>query len=163
MRVVTAATVLTLSLFASPLAMAQTAPPASPATPPAARAPSASQPQWYTLRSDDIRASKLIGTSVKNDANETIGSINELVFGRDGRIAAVVIGVGGFLGIGEREVGVNFESLRVSHDTNGRLVAMLNLTKDTLKSAPAWTWGSERSGGMPPAYRANPPTDTTRK
>lgn len=151
-------TLLALSLFASPLAIAQTAPPPAPATPPAA-----SQPQWYTLRNDDIRASKLIGTSVKNDANETIGSINELVFGRDGKIAAVVIGVGGFLGIGEREVGVNFQSLRVSHDTNGRLVAMLNVTKDTLKSAPAWTWGSERSGGMSPAYRANTPADTTRK
>src|SRR5262245_49834146 len=136
MRIATATTALALSLAVAPFATAQTT-----QAPPAVKAPSAnaSQPEWYRLQSDDIRASKLIGTSVKNDANETIGNINEVVLGRDGKVAAVVVGVGGFLGIGEREVGIGFQSLRLSHDTNGKLTAMLNVSKDALKAAPAWT------------------------
>jgi hypothetical protein len=92
-----------------------------------------------------MRASKLIGTSVKNDANETIGSINEVVLGKDGKVAAVVIGVGGFLGMGEREVAVNFDSLRMSQDSNNRTLVTLDATKDSLKAAPEWRWAGDRS------------------
>ena len=93
-----------------------------------------------------MRASKLIGTTVKNDADESIGSINEVVLGKDGKVAAVVIGVGGFLGMGEREVAVNFDSLRVAQDGNNRTVVSLDATKDSLKAAPEWSWVGDRSG-----------------
>ena len=87
-----------------------------------------------------MRASKLIGTNVLNAANETVGSINEIVLGKDGRVAAVIIGVGGFLGIGEREVAVNFNSIRKARDQNNNLVLTMDATKDSLKAAPAWRW-----------------------
>jgi hypothetical protein len=50
------------------------------------------------------RASKVVGLSVYNDSNESIGSINELLMDKSGGIKAVVIGVGGFLGVGEHLV-----------------------------------------------------------
>lgn len=59
-----------------------------------------------------MRASKLIGAAVRNDANESIGDINEIILDKDGKVAAVVVGVGGFLGMGEREVALEFKSLR---------------------------------------------------
>jgi sporulation protein YlmC with PRC-barrel domain len=117
----------------SPNAQAQTQTPPSPNA----------QAQWYGHQSNEIRASKLIGTTVQNDANESIGKINELILSKDGgKVAAVVVGVGGFLGMGEHEVAMNFDSLRLSQDSNGKVLVVFNATKDSLKAAPAWTWTS---------------------
>jgi len=127
-----------VALAASPLAIAQTTP-----TPPPATSPSG-QPMWYSHQADEMRASKLIGTKVVNAANDTIGDINEIVLGRDGKVAAVVIGVGGLLGIGEREVAVSFSSLQMRRDQNNNLMVVVNATKDVLKSAPEWRWNTTR-------------------
>ena len=125
----------------SPNAQVQTppSPNAQVQTPPSPNA----QVQWYSHQGTEIRASKLIGTSVQNDANESIGKINELILSKDGKVAAVVVGVGGFLGMGEREVAMNFEALRLAQDGNGKLRVVFNATKDQLKAAPAWTWTSD--------------------
>jgi hypothetical protein len=127
-----------LLLGASPLAFSQTTP--AP-TPPPATTPSG-QPMWYSHQADEMRTSKLLGTKVVNTANETIGDINEIVLGKDGKVAAVIIGVGGFLGVGEREVAVSFESVRMSRDQNNNLVLTVNATPDLLKNAPQWRWDS---------------------
>jgi sporulation protein YlmC with PRC-barrel domain len=58
------------------------------------------------------RASKLMGLDVYNEANEKLGDINELVVDKDGKIHAVVIGVGGFLGMGEHDIAVTMDKLR---------------------------------------------------
>ena len=58
------------------------------------------------------RASKLVGLSVYNDNNESIGAINDLLTEKDGKIKAVVIGVGGFLGVGEHLVAIPFEKVK---------------------------------------------------
>jgi sporulation protein YlmC with PRC-barrel domain len=123
-----------LALAASPLALAQTTP-----TPPPATTPSG-QPMWYSHQADEMRVTKLIGTTVVNAANETIGDVNEIVLDKDGKVAAVIIGVGGFLGMGEREVAVSFSSLQTRRTDNDRLVLIVNATKDTLKNAPDWRW-----------------------
>jgi sporulation protein YlmC with PRC-barrel domain len=58
------------------------------------------------------RASKLAGLSVYNDKNESVGSINDLLTDKSGNIKAVVIGVGGFLGVGEHLVAVPFDKVK---------------------------------------------------
>ena len=60
----------------------------------------------------DWRASKLAGLSVYNDSNESVGSINDLLTDKSGNIKAVVIGVGGFLGVGEHLVAVPFDKVK---------------------------------------------------
>jgi sporulation protein YlmC with PRC-barrel domain len=60
----------------------------------------------------DWRASKVVGLSVYNDNNESIGSINDLLTDRSGNIKAVVIGVGGFLGMGSQLVAVPFDKIK---------------------------------------------------
>ena len=112
-------------------------------TPPPVASPSG-QPMWYSHQADEMRASKLIGTKVVNAANESIGDINEIVLGKDGKVAAVIIGVGGFLGMGEREVAVNFDSLRMNRDSSNNLVLTVNATKDVLKGAPEWRWDTTK-------------------
>ena len=58
------------------------------------------------------RASQLSGVEIYNDRNEEIGEISEVLIDRDGSVKAVVISVGGFLGMGERNVAVPFERLQ---------------------------------------------------
>jgi sporulation protein YlmC with PRC-barrel domain len=157
------ATLLILSV--SPLALAQTSAPdtttrgqqpsphaaSPPDTTTQGQQPSphavnpSAQAQWYNRQGNEIRASKLIGTSVRNSANERIGDINEVILDKSGKVSAVVIGVGGFLGMGEREVAISFASLQLT-DENGKTVVMANATKDNLKAAPQWTWSADRSG-----------------
>src|ERR1700758_241645 len=58
------------------------------------------------------RASKVVGLNVYNDKNESLGSINDLLTDKDGNIKAVVIGVGGFLGVGEHLVAVPLDKVK---------------------------------------------------
>jgi sporulation protein YlmC with PRC-barrel domain len=60
----------------------------------------------------DWRASKVAGLRVYNDKNESVGSINDLLMDKRGNIKAVVIGVGGFLGVGEHLVAVTFDKVK---------------------------------------------------
>src|ERR1700716_479711 len=63
-------------------------------------------------RDGQWRASKLIGVNVYNEANEKIGEIEELIIDKSGKVDNVVLGVGGFLGMGEHYVAVPMEKLR---------------------------------------------------
>jgi sporulation protein YlmC with PRC-barrel domain len=58
------------------------------------------------------RASKVVGLSVYNDKNESLGSINDLLMDKSGNIKAAVIGVGGFLGVGEHLVAIPLEKIK---------------------------------------------------
>jgi 3D (Asp-Asp-Asp) domain-containing protein len=81
-------------------------------------------------------ASQFNGQPVTNDTGESIGNISDLLFDKSGRIANVVIGVGGFLGIGEKNVAMPFTALSVTADANGKRVVKVALSKDQLKAAP---------------------------
>jgi sporulation protein YlmC with PRC-barrel domain len=150
MKVTTFVAAIGIALAALPLAWAQTRSEPQkdkPAiTPPAATTPAEKiQPQWYTRKGDEMRASKLIGADVRNTANEDVGEINEVILDKDGKVAAVVLGVGGFLGMGERQVAVEFKSLRFA-EKDGAPTVTIDATKDALKSAPEWKWAGNRSG-----------------
>jgi hypothetical protein len=137
--------VTTLVLAASPLVLAQTQPQhETPATkPPAATAPAEKmQPMWFTGQGSEIRASKLIGVSVMN-AYDRVGEINEVILSKDGKVVAAVIGVGGFLGMGERAVAFEFNKLRL-WSGGSEPVATIEITKDALKKAPEWKWAGDQ-------------------
>lgn len=93
----------------------------------------------YTQVDTDRLASKIIGSPVYDgpaaDANN-LGKINDLVLDQNGQVAAVVLGVGGFLGIAEKQVAVDFGALQwvVAADNTERWV--LQTTKDQLSAAP---------------------------
>jgi sporulation protein YlmC with PRC-barrel domain len=63
------------------------------------------------IEPDQIQASRLIGTTVVGQNNEAIGDINDVIVDRNGQAVAVVVGVGGFLGIGEKDVAVPFQAV----------------------------------------------------
>ena len=71
-----------------------------------------------------------------NENNESIGEVTDLITDKDGKITALVIGAGGFLGIGEKDVAIRFEDVKVSRDENNDLTIMAKVDKQTLTSAP---------------------------
>ncbi|HVH80107.1 MAG TPA: PRC-barrel domain-containing protein [Stellaceae bacterium] len=95
-------------------AMAQTAPAPGART----TAPESSSVNTQTqLKPGEWRASKLIGLSVYNSQNDNIGSIKELIVDQQGSLDSAVIGAGGVVGMGERDVAVPFKDLKWSNQT----------------------------------------------
>jgi sporulation protein YlmC with PRC-barrel domain len=87
---------------------------------------------------DEWLARVFIGQAVYNAAGETIGDVNDLVFNRRGQISTVVIGVGGFLSIGEKGVGVPYSKLTFNVGKTGERVIVVALSKQDLTQAPAF-------------------------
>ena len=79
-----------------------------------------------------------IGAPVQNSSGELIGDINDLVFGAAGHISAVALGVGGFLGMGEKIVAVPFSSLKINTGRDGVRIIVVPLDKAALEQAPAF-------------------------
>jgi sporulation protein YlmC with PRC-barrel domain len=63
-------------------------------------------------REGEWRATKLAGVSVYNDSNEKIGEVNDVILDKSGKATTVILGVGGFLGMGEHYVAVTFDQLK---------------------------------------------------
>ena len=85
------------------------------------------------------RASKVIGSSVVNDANQTIGKIDDLLITRDGKDPYAVLSVGGFLGMGSRMVVIRYDSLKFAD----KKIVLPGGTKDGLKMLPAFEYSKE--------------------
>ena len=92
----------------------------------------------------DWLASNLIGVSVNNASNENIGSITDLISDQSGKVIGVIVGAGGFLGIGEKDVAIRFEDLKLSRDENDDVTALVNISQDTLAAAPDYETLSEQ-------------------
>jgi sporulation protein YlmC with PRC-barrel domain len=90
-------------------ALAQSNPPASAANPAPASTVTTTAPR---AQSNLWRSSKLIGLNVYNDKNEKLGDINEILLDKSGKVEGVVIGVGGFLGMGEHDIKVDMAKLK---------------------------------------------------
>jgi PRC-barrel domain len=86
------------------------------------------------------RASKVIGSSVLNDANETIGKIDDLLVTRDGKEPYAVLSIGGFLGMGTHMVVVRYDSLKFGPDNK---IVLPGGSKDGLKMLPAFEYSKE--------------------
>ncbi|WP_051960903.1 PRC-barrel domain-containing protein [Devosia riboflavina] len=97
----------------------------------------------YVAADTDNLGTRLIGQPVYSSAGddaEEIGSINDLVFSEGGQIEAVVIGVGGFLGIGEKNVAVDFDSLEFTLAADNTERWVLPTTAEALTTAPDFVW-----------------------
>ena len=85
------------------------------------------------------RASKVIGSSVVNDANETIGKIDDILVSSDGKEPFAVLSIGGFLGMGSHLVAVPYDSLRFVD----KKFELPGGTKEGLKMLPEFKYASE--------------------
>ena len=90
-----------------------------------------------TQTEDELRTSKIVGSKVYNNANENIGSVEDIVLKPDGSMDEVVLSVGGFLGIGDKYVSVPFNDLKITRDGSS-LKITTDGTKASLKALPAY-------------------------
>ena len=132
----------------------------------------------------DWTAQALIGRTVENDAGDNLGDINNVILNEKGDVVAVTIGVGGFLGIGEKNVGVPFQALEFRTDEaradraterddadekkesadkrrearfdteHSNIRIVLDATKEQLEAAPEFVWLDEQSTGSAREERA---------
>ena len=89
-------------------------------------------------------ANKLIGRSIKNAQDETIGKVEFVYIDKDGKVDSVIVGVGGFLGMGEREVKLAWKDLKISQ---GGEKVTVNMTKDQLKAMAPYKYSDTKWRG----------------
>ncbi len=106
-----------------------------------------------TQAAGEQSTSSIIGLRVENSAGDKLGDINYLVLDNSGKVSTVVVGVGGFLGVGEKNIGVPYGELKFN-DKDGHHVAIIDATKDSLSSAPNYVW-TEKSAMEKIEDRAN--------
>ena len=102
-------------------------------------------PQTVNLTKVDVikvatgyRASKVIGASVVNEANDTVGKVDDVIIGQDGKSPFVVLSVGGFLGMGTKLIVLPYEQLKAT----GNKLVLPGATKDALKDLPEFKYAS---------------------
>ncbi|MEQ1696385.1 MAG: PRC-barrel domain-containing protein [Hyphomicrobiaceae bacterium] len=84
-------------------------------------------------------AHRLVGTKVLNSQAEEIGSVKDVVVDKAGTVTAVVVGVGGFLGIPEKLVAVPVNQIHIGDVVQSSRVVVLDATKEALKAAPTYS------------------------
>jgi sporulation protein YlmC with PRC-barrel domain len=117
------------AIFAAIIAAAAPAAYAQTSTMPAARTAVTS----HIIQRDEVRASKMIGSSVYDLQNRNIGKVSDLVLNKDGAVDVVVLDVGSFLGMGGKYVGVPISDIKTD---NNRLT--LDRTKEQLQAMAAY-------------------------
>jgi sporulation protein YlmC with PRC-barrel domain len=146
------------ALMASGIAFAQTTPdqqkPAeqqkeAPVTPDPSQTGQSSEQQKTPTATDSnvavtvdaskaVLATSFIGSSVYTSANENIGDINDIIFDDKGAIQAVIVGVGGFLGMGEKDVALPLNKITVTRDETNAIKLTVQSSRDELEKAPAF-------------------------
>ena len=126
----------------------------TPSTPPARVAATQLQP-------GQIRATQMDGATVYDTQNQKVGDVKDIILDRDGKVAAVVLDVGAFLGIGGKYVAVSMNDLKITQDNNNsnKPRFTVDMTKDQLKAAQAYDL-NEKTG--PTGTSTAPSTDRTR-
>jgi hypothetical protein len=98
-----------------------------------------------------------MGLDVYNEANEKLGDINELIVGKDGKINAVVIGVGGFLGMGEHDIAVTIDKLKFVEEA----VRTSSATPSTTTTTAPRDTTTTGAASAPPASTTTTTTTTS--
>lgn len=111
-----------------------TAPAATVATAPAGQTTAAGTAGL--VPAGELTADNLIGTTVYGPGEESIGNVGDIALTDDGQVEAIIIDVGGFLGIGAKPVAVSLENLEVLRDASGSLEVTTQFTQEQLEAAP---------------------------
>ena len=114
---------------------------AAPVPPPVAAAPASipHQPSRDFNADGNISTDIIRKASVRSAANETVGDVEAVYVDKDGKIQTVVVSVGGFLGMGKKDVSVRWSELQMRRDGD-KLILLTGWTKDALKAMPDYTY-----------------------
>jgi sporulation protein YlmC with PRC-barrel domain len=130
----------------------EAAPPPAEATQPAAPAPEAAAPKGAevvtTVPSDSVSLTDYYKQNVYDTSDNSVGEISDVLLDKDGRVTAVIVSVGGFLGLGAKYVSVPFNALRMT-EKDGKRYLVMDRTKDALMSAPGYQYDRTKGQWVP--------------
>jgi sporulation protein YlmC with PRC-barrel domain len=98
-----------------------------------------------SVPADTLPISNYYNQAVYDNKDNKIGDVKDILVDKDGRMAAVILGVGGLLGVGAKDVAVPFSALKLA-EKNGDRYLVINTTKEALEQAPGYTY--DRSKGV---------------
>jgi hypothetical protein len=113
-----------------------------------------------TQPDDTLLTRDFVGQTVYQPDDTKIGSISDLLLTKDGKnVQGFVIGVGGFLGIGERSVALKMEQLKITPAADGSVKLVMDIKRDDLANAPAFKSRREMEAEKKAAERPSPPAN----
>lgn len=138
-------------LPATPAPLAQRSTPAEQGTPDAQQPGLEVTPAPLpgTKLTTDWRASRVIGTTMTNLLDESVGKVEDIVIDSDGKVVAVMVGVGGFLGLGETSVAIGLRHLVITQPDPDHLEVKTSLTRRAIEQAASLD--PQETGDNPPA------------
>lgn len=101
--------------------------------------------KFVTVKPADIMSSKLVGIDIYNNQNEKLGQIDDLVIENGKTLTGLVVGVGGFLGMGESYVVLDPSTAVLNQQNGSTWRAFVDTNKDTLKNAPKFQYTKAKS------------------
>jgi sporulation protein YlmC with PRC-barrel domain len=101
------------------------------------------------MPADAVTVTDWYKQDVYDPSNNKIGEIMDVLVDKSGKVTSLIIGVGGFLGAGEKDVAVPFDAVRVMNKNNKKLTLVMNTTKDDLKSAPGFKYDRDTTTWVP--------------
>ena len=101
-----------------------------------------------TIPSDSVTLANYVRQNVYDGSDNKIGVVDDMVVDKSGTITAAIIGVGGFLGIGSKDVAAPFSALHLTQKNN-KWYLVMNTTKDALKSAPGFKYDKTKASWVP--------------
>src|SRR5712672_2315130 len=114
------------------------------------------------LQPGQLRATQMDGSTVYDSQNQKVGDIKDIILDKDGKVAAVVLDVGAFLGIGGKYVAVSMNDLKITQDNNSNKPRFtVDMTKDQLKAAQAFDLNARTTSTGTTTPPANRPTNST--
>jgi sporulation protein YlmC with PRC-barrel domain len=101
-----------------------------------------------TVPSSSLTVTDWYKQDVYDQSNTKIGQIMDVLVGQDGQVSALIVGVGGFLGAGEKDVAVSFNTVKATKKDN-KIYLTMNTTKDALKAAPGFKYDRDKTAWVP--------------
>jgi sporulation protein YlmC with PRC-barrel domain len=147
-KLVSCTTLALLLATGSAFAADTAAQPDKMATPAEQMAPARATDMMATLPGGALPISDYYNQAVYDNRDNKVGDVNDLLLDNGGKINAVIVGVGGFLGVGEKNVAVPFSSLKVA-EKNGSRYLVLETNKEALQTAPGYVYDSGKKVWLP--------------
>jgi sporulation protein YlmC with PRC-barrel domain len=107
-----------------------------------------------SVPSDSVTVTDWYKQNVYDPQNSKIGEVMDVLVSPDGKVSSLIVGVGGFLGAGEKDVAVDFGAIKRTTKNNSIYLTM-NTTKDALKSAPGFKYDSQTTTWVPDTSKGN--------
>ena len=143
MKTTLATLAVTVMLLAGTTAMAADTP-----TPGAAEKNPAAQVLMTNVPGSALPISQFYNEDVYDAKDAKIGDIKDILVEKNGQVAAVILSVGGFLGIGEKDVAVPFNAIHLT-EKDGKRYLVIDTTKEALQSAPGYTYDRTKGVWVP--------------